>query len=477
MDSLMSKVISVWQAIVSTLLQRGLLRERTRQGGVVLPKGIALLLPDRVVFLLDMQHLGGVSREAWLDRNLWAQCRAALEGRQIFVSDGGGLAITVALESGSRRQRVPALIPLTAEHLPDEPYQVTLGYDPRGPILLDLAGDQRAILVGGTTGSGKTNLLQSIVLQLAAKHSPHEVAFAIVDTKEVDFNQEYAGLSHLFTPFDNGRNIRPEAGSIAHDLEDAARLIERVENERLRRQALMAQAGVADWRDYDYGAADPFPLLLLVVDEAADFARTQAMKTLVQVARKGRAFGISIVVGTQYPTTDVIDAQVKANLPVAIGFQTRTTGESRVILGRAGAEKLDRPGLALAFLDGRWRTVQTLRAEPGLVRPFVAGHVAVERPALGEVEAELVVYAIEELDGAFIINTLYEAFKGQISKYRLTQLAQQWESRGWLTPEQRNEQGYTQGRMVTDELAWLAMDQPRGRATGSMMAWAPAPAA
>jgi hypothetical protein len=67
------------------------------------------------------------------------------------------------------------------------------------------------------------------------------------------------------------------------------------------------------------------------------------------------------------------------------------------------------------------------------------------------------------LSGAFIINALYEAFKGRISKYALTRLARQWEAMGWLTEEQRNEHGHTQGRMVTDELARLAMGLPRER--------------
>jgi DNA segregation ATPase FtsK/SpoIIIE-like protein len=308
-------------------------------------------------------------------------------------------------------------------------------------VTLDLAGDHRAILTGGTSGSGKTNLMQSIVLQLAAKHTPDEFRAAIVDTKEVDFGRDYAGLPHLFEP-------------VAHTLEQAQRLIEAVEAERVRRQAMMAAASVADWHEMPEG--EELPLLLLVVDEAADFARTPAMETLVEIARKGRAMGIAIVLGTQSPSSKVIDPQVRANLPTAIAFQTRTDVESRVILGRKGAEDLDRPGLALAFVGGEWQTVQTLRVDWETVQVLARQVTALERPALGDVETDLVRYAVQNLGGAFVVNQLYEQFAGQISKRRLTTLAQQWESRGWLTAERRDANGHRQGRQVTLELLALA---------------------
>jgi hypothetical protein len=301
-----------------------------------------------------------------------------------------------------------------------------------GPVILDLAGKHRAILIGGTTGAGKTNLMQSIILQLAQKHTPAEVRFAIVDTKEVDFGPDFERLPHLFAP-------------IAHDLECAARLVERVEGERLRRQSVMAAAGVADWRK-----VDGLPLLVLVTDEAADFTRTATMNTLVDLARKGRAFGVSIVLGTQSPSAKVIDPQIRANLPTAIAFQTRTDVESRVILGCKGAEALNRPGLALAFLGGRWCKVQTLEA--GDAGAFVSERVAVTRPVLTDVETALVAYAVSELDGAFKINALYNAYKGQISKRKLADLARMWERRNWLTtPVHRSDP-----RRVTSELADLA---------------------
>lgn len=414
MDAMTGEVVGYWRQLVGTLAQRNLLRDRPKRGGKVLPEADAILLPDRVIFALDMQRLAGIAREAWLDADLWAQWQAALQGRRCFVSDGGGLAITVARQPGTHTRRLPAVIPLDLTDLPEKPYTVTLGHTKRGPVTLDLAGDHRAILVGGTSGSGKTNLMQSVILQLAAKHTPAEVRFAVVDTKQVDFGAAFDRLPHLFAP-------------IAHTLGEAARLVEAVEGERLRRQAIMAAAGAADWRDLPESEA--LPLLLLIVDEAADFTRTATMETLVDLARKGRAMGISIVLGSQSPTSKVVDAQIRANLPTATAFQTRTDIESRVILGCKGAESLDRPGLCLTFVGGRWERVQTLRVDLEAVGDMAAP----VRPALSVIEAALVHYALDQLDGAFTINALYDAFKGDISKRALTALAQRWEHRGWLT--------------------------------------------
>lgn len=434
-----TEVFDYWRALTGTLEQRNLLKQKAQDGRPVKPQAVAIVdqAGDRVLYLLDMQRLAGVSRERWLDRDLWKQWRAALRGRRVAVADGYGLVICVARTPGQQCKRLPASIPLDLGDLPEGPYHVTLGHTKRGPVVLDLAEKHRAVLCGGTSGAGKTNLMQSIILQACAKHGPSEFRVAIVDTKQVDFSGPYTRLPHLF-------------GDIAHTVAEAETLIEAVEQERLRRQALMADAGVADWRDLD-----GLGLLLLVVDEAADFAKTGAMETLVDVARKGRAFGVSIVLGTQLPSAKVIDAQVRANLPTAIAFRCRTHLESQAILGTGGAEKLDRPGLALTYLE-RWETVQVLRVKADATDGLAHQVAAPKRPALPELEAELVRYAVSELDGAFTIGALYDAFRGDVSKRQLTKLAQRWESRGWLTEPEHA----TDPRKVTDELAALAGVSP-----------------
>ena len=191
--------------------------------------------------------------------------------------------------------------------------------------------------------------------------------------------------------------------------------------------------------------------------QTADLARTPAINTLINIARKGRAFGVSLIVATQHPTADVINSQIKANLPIAIAFQTRTHSESQTILGRKGAETLDRPGLALTFIGGQWKKVQTLRVGQTAAQAIVGQVSGPSAEVLSPVERDLVRYAVEHLDGAFTVGKLYQAVDG-ISKYALTRLARAWEHRGWLTEPARTSEGHKVGRTVTPELASLALD-------------------
>ena len=429
-----SEIVTYWRGVRATLAQRNLLK------GEQVPEARALVLPDRAIFVLDMNRLAGISREKWLDRDLWLQIRAALQGRRTYVADSAGLALVVAREPGTHElKRLPKLIELTREHLPDGDYTVTLGYDRMGPVVMDLAGAQRAVLMGGRSGGGKTNGMQILLAQLMMKHGPEEVQIAVVDTKQLDF-VDWHHLPHLYAP-------------VANTLEEADALISSVEQEMIRRQVVMKQVGIKKWET----RPDIFPLLVLLVDEAADFPGTAAMASMVEVARKGRATGISVIVGTQYPTSDVISPQVKANLQTAIAFDCRSGTESRVILDRTGAEALGEPGLALTYIERRWRRVRVLWLEQEIIADLAEQHAA-PSPSnpVSELEARLVQYAGEELDGGFVIGRLYERFGEHISKYKLGKLSKTWEGRGWLTAPQHDEEGRPLGRMVTEELAKLA---------------------
>jgi hypothetical protein len=421
--------VTTWQTILATLHQRGLLKERPQQGGYVVPfVKVTLVLPRTIAFVLDMQRLGGISAEIWTDARLSQQLSAALEGRQAQVIHAGGLALVVEHRpSRERSDPLPERVLLDVGALPEEPYRVRLGLSRYGPIDLDLGGAHRAILVGGTSGAGKTNLFQSFVLQLTARHGPEALRIAVADLKEVDFGPQtpFAQLPHLLLP-------------VAYSEEEAHVLLERVWAQHIARKQRFQGAGVASLENYNARGGHSFPRIVLFVDEIADLAGTEAMETLVQIARKGRATGISVVAGTQHPTTKVIDSQVKANLPLRIAFQTATASDSRTILGRGGAETLRQRGRCLLFIGGHWRVVQTLLVSSP--EALVDDHVVALSEPLEDVERDLVRVALEELEGAFNINRLYHHPVNQnggggyrISKRALTSLAQTWEQRGWLT--------------------------------------------
>ena len=125
MDSNYSEVSTYWRGVKATLNGRGLLRQRRQDGSVGIPQARYLVAPDYICFILDMHRLAGVSREQWLDADLWAQLRATLAGRRVFVADSAGLAVVIARDPGEKRARVPQRLPLTDDLLPQGVYRHT----------------------------------------------------------------------------------------------------------------------------------------------------------------------------------------------------------------------------------------------------------------------------------------------------------------------------------------------------------------
>lgn len=433
-----------WNGVLETLRAGGYLLPRPQQGGYVVPEAAPLLLPDYCIFLLNMQRLGNVARERWLEPQLTERISQGLGGRAVAVAYAEGLALIVArsLELARIQQsRIPTHLPLTASMIPTEPYHICLGYGVRGRVTLDLADAERAILIGGTSGYGKTMLMQSMITQLAEKHAQDELRLVIVDPKFVDFGP-YRALPQLLLP-------------VANEIEDCARAVQQVAAEMERRKALLRAANVTTWQQYNE-REETLPLIVLIVDEAADFAGTATMETLVDLARQGRAFGISLVIGTQHPTRDVIDSQIKANLLTAIAFKVKSNSDSRVILDNGGAELLSGKGRCLIFKGGEWQQIQTCYVDAHAREALLGAAVPGNAAALPEIESDLVRYAVENLSGAFTIGRLADVFQGRISKRQLTKLAQVWEQRGWLTQQV----DAASPRRVTDELVRITGVSP-----------------
>jgi hypothetical protein len=125
----MNEAYQTWNAVIATLRQRGLLTNGQS------PVADGILLPDRLIFVLDMQRLAGIPREAWLDPDLHRQLRAALGGRPVVVTDFFGLAVQVGRQPLQPPQPLPRHIPLDLSHcLPGLKYPVPLGVGRRGPM-------------------------------------------------------------------------------------------------------------------------------------------------------------------------------------------------------------------------------------------------------------------------------------------------------------------------------------------------------
>jgi hypothetical protein len=443
---------ALWRGCVLTTL-----RQRRMAPGGDVPRASALILPGRIVYVLDMQRLGGLSREKLLDEDFRAQLEDAMGGRRVVVTTGGGLAIQVGLDLGvtaASVSRLPASVDLPDEWLqpdPRHPYQVSLGVSRKGVVALDLAAPdrERALLIAGTSGFGKTTAVYALLAQVVRRCPPEILRLAIVDPK--------GDLALL-------RRV-PHIWRYADGLggpQELAAVVGTVEGEIARRQELFRAAGdtVGTWIEYNRRVhagdvrGEMLPLVLLVIDELAELAdHDEALAALERVARMGRAFGLSVVLATQYPTKDVVRRQIKVNMTAAIAFRVPDGAASRVILDRDGAEKLSRKGRCLLQVAGARQVVQAWRVErerlAQILEPIAGIPVG---PALDPLEVEMVRYAVQELGGAFTLNKLYDAFRGQASLHALKQLGRRWQARGWLTEPV----DAVSPRLVTPTLAQLA---------------------
>ena len=209
-----------------------------------------------------------------------------------------------------------------------------VGKDIGGNRIIGDIGRLPHLLIAGTTGSGKSVCMNSLIISLLYKAKPEEVKLIMVDPKMVELGI-YNGIPHLLIP-------------VVTDPKKAAGALQWAVTEMLRRYRLMADAGVRDLESYNKQAkaTDEFetmPQIVVVIDELADLmlvAAKEVEESICRVAQMGRAAGMHLVIATQRPSADVITGLMKANIPSRIAFAVASAMESRIILDTAGAEKL-----------------------------------------------------------------------------------------------------------------------------------------
>ena len=195
-------------------------------------------------------------------------------------------------------------------------------------VRIDLA-EAPHLLVGGTTGSGKSVCLHALLLSLLWRLQPHDLQLVLIDPKRVELAQ-YAAFPHL-----QGRQVLEEIGDI---LESLGGLVEEME----RRTLLLRQHGVANLAEGRATNNIELPYIVVVVEELADllFQSREAEAPLVRLAQKARAVGIHLVLATQRPDAETLTGLLRSNVPARIALSVRTGSESKIILDETGAEKL-----------------------------------------------------------------------------------------------------------------------------------------
>ena len=211
---------------------------------------------------------------------------------------------------------------------------IALGRDVSGePVAADL-GTMPHVLIAGTTGSGKSVCITSIITCLICNNSPDNLRLVMVDPKKVELVR-FNGLPHLL-------------GRVEVELDRILGTLRWMTREMDRRYRKMEKIGARDLDDYNVRikrrrAEKPLPRIVVVVDELADLmmmAQHETEQTLVRLAQMSRATGIHLVVATQRPSIDILTGVIKANFPTRISFAVASATDSRVILDSNGAESL-----------------------------------------------------------------------------------------------------------------------------------------
>ncbi|MBI3954658.1 DNA translocase FtsK [Candidatus Collierbacteria bacterium] len=186
------------------------------------------------------------------------------------------------------------------------------------------------VLIAGATGSGKSVLVNVIIMSILFRCSPDEVKFILVDPKRVELTQ-YNDIPHLLTP-------------VIVEPEKAVSSLKWAMNEMEKRYKLFAEVGVRNISGYnELSGFQAMPYIVIIIDELADlmlFARAEVEDTITRLAQMARAVGIHLVLATQRPSVDVITGLIKANIPCRIAFNVTSMIDSRVIIDTPGAEKL-----------------------------------------------------------------------------------------------------------------------------------------
>jgi len=316
--------------------------------------------PGPVITRFELNPAPGikVSQISNLAKDL-ARALSAISVRIVEVIPGKS---TVGLEIPNEKREIVTLGEIVKSRAYDEmnsSLALVLGKDiSGGPVVADLARMPH-LLVGGTTGSGKSTAVNAMVLSLLYKSSADQVRLIMIDPKMLELSV-YEGIPHLLAP-------------VVTDMKEAANALRWCVAEMERRYQLMAAMGVRNLAGFnrkikeardggqpvrdpllmkmlgpdgdpqDVPLLEPLPFIVVIVDELADMMMIVGKKVeelIARLAQKARASGIHLILATQRPSVDVITGLIKANIPTRIAFQVSAKVDSRTILDQMGAEQL-----------------------------------------------------------------------------------------------------------------------------------------
>ena len=209
------------------------------------------------------------------------------------------------------------------------PLAMGLGKDVSGRIFVSDIAKMPHLLIAGSTGSGKSVCVNTLISSILFKAKPDEVKLLLIDPKVVELSN-YNGIPHLLIP-------------VVTDPSKAANALNWAVTEMNRRYKAFSDTGARDIKSYNEKVDEKMPSIVIIIDELADLMMTCAKEVedyICRLAQKARAAGMHLVIATQRPSVDVITGVIKANIPSRIAFAVSSQTDSRTILDMGGAEKL-----------------------------------------------------------------------------------------------------------------------------------------
>lgn len=319
---------------------------------------VEAVLPGPVITRFELRLAAGVkvSRISTLAKDL-ARGLSVTSVRIVEVIEGKSV---IGLEIPNQEREMVSLRDLLVSdefERAKSKLSIAMGKDISGtPVVADL-GKMPHALVAGTTGSGKSVAINTMILSLLYKSKPEDVRLIMIDPKMLELSV-YEGIPHLLTP-------------VVTDMKDAQNALRWAVAEMERRYKLMSKVGVRNLAGYnhavteakasgkpmrdplfrpetpipfeDYPTLSTLPSIVIVIDELADMMMVVGKKVeelIARLAQKARAAGIHLVLATQRPSVDVLTGLIKANVPTRISFQVSSRIDSRTIIDQGGAEAL-----------------------------------------------------------------------------------------------------------------------------------------
>ena len=302
--------------------------------------------PTVTLFKVDLPAGVRVSRVTALEADI--ALALAAPGVRIFAPIPG--TNYVGIEVPNRTRRTVFLGDVLGD-APDGPLQIAIGEDVEGHhIVTDLA-KMPHLLIGGTTGSGKSVSINAMIMSILMRATPSEVRFIMIDPKRVEFTP-YNGIPHLYVPVVT--EAKEAASALAWGVAEMERRLKVFSkagarnigqfNEMCEKEAAAIEAAEAAGEEPPEAIhGDKLPYIVIIIDELADLMMNVGKEvefSISRIAQLARAAGIHLIVATQRPSTNVVTGLIKANITNRIAFNVASGIDSRVILDTPGAERL-----------------------------------------------------------------------------------------------------------------------------------------